>query len=76
MVASERVRAPSESCLPIRQLIIAPRYVPLPKSSDPERVRRNAEVFDFELTEEEMKKLDSMDKGKDGAISWNPVNAL
>jgi len=51
------------------------RFVPLPKSSKPERVVSNAEVYDFELSESDMKKLDDLDQGDNGAISWNPVNA-
>jgi len=50
-------------------------FVPLPKSEKPERVVSNADVFDFELSQEDMAKLDALDKGDDGAISWNPVNA-
>lgn len=50
-------------------------YVPLPKSSNPVRVQGNVDVFDFSLSEEEMKKLDSMDKGNAGAVSWNSVDA-
>ncbi|TDL19111.1 Aldo/keto reductase [Rickenella mellea] len=50
-------------------------FVPLPKSSKPERVISNADVYDFELSEEDMAKLDGQDRGKEGAISWNPVDA-
>jgi diketogulonate reductase-like aldo/keto reductase len=50
-------------------------YVPLPKSATPTRIHSNAEVYDFELDEEDMQKLDALDRGKEGAISWNPVNA-
>ena len=51
------------------------RFVPLPKSSQPDRVVSNADVFDFELSPEDMAGLDTLDKGDAGAISWNPVNA-
>ena len=34
--------------------------VPLPKSVHGERIAANAEVFDFELTDDEMKSLDEM----------------
>ncbi|EJU03850.1 Aldo/keto reductase [Dacryopinax primogenitus] len=50
-------------------------FVPLPKSVDPERVRANSEVYDFNLSEEEMNALDGCDKGDAGAVTWNPVNA-
>jgi len=50
-------------------------FVPLPKSANPERVVANAQVFDFEIAEEDMKKLDALDEGKAGAVTWNPVDA-
>ncbi|KZT08502.1 Aldo/keto reductase [Laetiporus sulphureus 93-53] len=49
-------------------------FVPLPKSSQPERIKSNAQVFDFALADEDMARLDALDRGKAGAISWNPVN--
>ena len=51
------------------------RYSPLPKSSQVDRVKGNAQVYDFELSDEEMEKIDVLDKGAPGALSWNPVNA-
>jgi diketogulonate reductase-like aldo/keto reductase len=50
-------------------------FVPLPKSTTPSRIRSNAEVYDFELGEEDIQKLDALDRGSDGAVGWNPVNA-
>ncbi|KZT59076.1 Aldo/keto reductase [Calocera cornea HHB12733] len=50
-------------------------FVPLPKSSNPQRVRDNADVYDFELTAEEMKALDDCDKGDAGGVTWNPIHA-
>ncbi|MEK6958143.1 MAG: aldo/keto reductase [archaeon] len=44
--------------------------VPLPKSSHEERIRENISVFDFSLSNEEMKILDSMDEGFRN--TWNP----
>lgn len=36
----------------------------IPKSVTPSRIKENAEIFDFELTEEEMKKIDSLNKNE------------
>ncbi|MCF8303811.1 MAG: aldo/keto reductase [Bacteroidales bacterium] len=52
----------------IAQLLI--RYglqkdiVMIPKSTHKERIEENKEVFDFEINEEDMQKLDAMDRGK------------
>jgi hypothetical protein len=50
-------------------------FVPLPKSANPERINSNLDVFNFELTDQDMAKLDSLDRGKEGAVTWNPVDA-
>lgn len=36
----------------------------LPKSTNPERIRTNLDIYDFELTEDEMEELRSLDTGK------------
>lgn len=51
------------------------RFVPLPKSARPERIRSNLDVFDFELDDGDMLKLDSLNRGKEGAVTWNAVDA-
>ena len=78
MVYSKRVSVSHATVLfPIKiNHVFFASYVPLPKSSNADRVRSNADIFDFALTAEEMQKLDSMDKGRDGSVSWNPVNAV
>ncbi|KAI0065261.1 Aldo/keto reductase [Artomyces pyxidatus] len=49
-------------------------FVPLPKSATPSRIRSNAQLYDFTLDEEDLGRLDALDRGKDGAVSWNPVD--
>ncbi|KAH9485098.1 Glyoxal reductase [Psilocybe cubensis] len=49
-------------------------YVPLPKSEKTERILSNIDVFGFELDETDMHALDGLDRGKEGAVSWNPVD--
>lgn len=43
-------------------------WVPLPKSDTPERIEKNADVYGFELDDEDMTSLDGLDQGKNGAI--------
>ncbi|KAG6303033.1 hypothetical protein E4U09_001137 [Claviceps aff. purpurea] len=43
-------------------------WVPLPKSGNEERIKQNADVFDFALGEEDMKTMDGLDRGKAGAL--------
>ncbi|KAG6918542.1 hypothetical protein DXG01_013632 [Tephrocybe rancida] len=50
-------------------------FVPLPKSATPARIHSNTELYDFDLADEDITALDALDRGKDGAESWNPVDA-
>jgi diketogulonate reductase-like aldo/keto reductase len=43
-------------------------WVPLPKSDNPDRIRNNADVYGFELADEDMAALDALDQERDGAI--------
>jgi len=37
-------------------------------------VRSNIDVFNFEINREDTEKLDRLDHGKDGAVTWNPID--
>ncbi|KAF9814564.1 hypothetical protein IEO21_05022 [Rhodonia placenta] len=48
--------------------------MPLSKSSHPARVHSNTALFCFELGDDDVARLDALDRAKAGAISWNPVD--
>jgi hypothetical protein len=71
LVVTERV------CLaisPAPALIISSSFVPLPKSVTRERIHSNTCLYDFSLDADDMEKLDALDQGKQGAVTWNPVD--
>lgn len=45
-------------------------YSPLPKSTFEARIVENADVFGWALSQDEMARLDSLDQGLKGAVSW------
>lgn len=47
--------------------------VVIPKSDREERMRQNAEVFDFELSDADMAAIDALDKGEDARRSPHPT---
>lgn len=46
------------------------RFITIPKSTNRERIRENAAVFDFDLSPEQMERLDGLDE--DFLTSWDP----
>lgn len=48
-------------------------FVPLPKSDTAARIQQNADVFDFELSDADMAKIDALNEDK--SIFHNPVDA-
>ncbi|XP_051167153.1 1,5-anhydro-D-fructose reductase-like [Leptopilina boulardi] len=51
----------------LRQMIQEGLIV-IPKSSNPERIKANIDIFDFNLTDEELQQLDNLDRGAKGRI--------
>lgn len=48
--------------------------ISLPKSTNPERMKGNIDIFDFELTDEEMKSMQALDTGKATHNPEDPAN--
>ena len=44
----------------------------IPKSTDPGRIRENASLFDFALSDGEMKRLDALSSG--ARVAWDPTS--
>lgn len=67
-IAHEVGKTPGETIL---RWQIQGGKVPIPKSAHPQRIRQNAEVFDFSLTPEQMTAIDGLTK-PDGNTSYDP----
>ena len=50
--------------------------MPVVKSSNPTRMKENLDIFDFTLTENEMKKITTLDTGHSYAISRDTGDAV
>lgn len=46
--------------------------VVIPKSVTPSRIAENADLFDFELTADEMSAIDALDRGEEGRLGKHP----
>jgi 2,5-diketo-D-gluconate reductase A len=68
-IAADRGRTPAQVIL---RWHIQLGNVVIPKSVTPERIRENFELFDFELSEEEMDAIGRLDSG--GRIGPNPAS--
>lgn len=48
--------------------LVQQNIIVIPKSGNPERIKSNIDIFDFELSAEDLKKLNKLDKDEDGRI--------
>lgn len=76
-LADPRLRAVAAACgrTPAQVLVrwgLQHDLVEIPKSSHPARIQENAEVFDFELSRDQMEVLDGLDEAL--ATSWDPTD--
>ncbi|MFW5775378.1 MAG: aldo/keto reductase [Chitinivibrionales bacterium] len=58
-IAADHQRLPGQIML---RWVLQHNAIPIPKSSNPTHIHENAQVFDFELSEEEMRRLDELSR--------------
>jgi diketogulonate reductase-like aldo/keto reductase len=69
-IASEYSKSPAQILI---RWALQKGVVVIPKSSRKERIKENAEVFDFTISDQDMEILDSFDRGL--RTSWDPSTA-
>ena len=60
-VAKNHSKSTAQAAL---RFLLQSGVVLIPKSTHEERMKENIDIFDFELNEEEMKKIEALDTGK------------
>lgn len=50
--------------------------IPIPKSSNEDRIKENIDIFDFEISSEDMKYIDLLNEGDDISVSKPPPNTI
>jgi len=62
-IAKKHNKTPAQILL---RFLVQHRIVVIPKSTNPQRLRQNIEIFDFELSPVDMRRLEALDKGDHG----------
>jgi 2,5-diketo-D-gluconate reductase A len=60
-IANDRGKSPAQIVL---RWHIQLGLVAIPRSSNPGRIAENIDIFDFDLTEQEMNKISALDRGE------------
>ncbi|XP_069672467.1 aldo-keto reductase family 1 member A1-like [Periplaneta americana] len=64
-IASAHDKSPAQVLL---RHLVQQGIIVIPKSANPKRIKENAQIFDFQLTPEEMLQLNGLDIGENGRI--------
>ncbi|CAH0391720.1 unnamed protein product [Bemisia tabaci] len=64
-IAATHKKTPSQVLL---RFLLQEGFAVIPKSSNPQRIEQNLQVFDFELSDQEVDTLRALDKGSSGRI--------
>ncbi|NBC20934.1 MAG: aldo/keto reductase [Alphaproteobacteria bacterium] len=69
-----RVHGKNEAQVTLRWMLQKPDIIAIPRSSSPEHILSNADIFDFELSPDEMGRIGSLKRHHDRLIdpSWAP----
>lgn len=67
VIAKKYAKSPAQILI---RWVLQHNMVVLPKSTHPARIKENANIFDFEISEADMKALDKLDESK--RFCWNP----
>ena len=59
-------------CIRDRRWHIQRGDIVFPKSTTPERIEENFELFDFELEADDLEQIDGLDRGEAGRTGPNP----
>ncbi|KAL6714209.1 hypothetical protein ACLMJK_008704 [Lecanora helva] len=69
-VAKKHKKTPAQVVL---RWVLQQGVIAIPKSENPGRIRENAGIYDFELDEEDLRRIEGLDQGQKGNIGvWNP----